>query len=670
MPSFAYWMAVAFVRRRTAPLDAWYCGLELSVPTRPSWEEMLTMEPPRARRMAGITARVPRTTPVELTAMIRSQSARVVSSIRLPPPMPALLTRTSSFPYKRSASATAPAQSDSLVTSRRTNVASPPTARISSTVALPSASRTSPSTTFAPSFVNRRPASAPIPRAPPLISATFPSSLMCPSRSEWLSSLHSDDDLLREAHVLAQGIVVGIQQRRFVFERFEERSTRNLRLARHLAVLARQRRQQSSQPLGLPLLGEVLPQELLWRCVQAAVVTDLVDVNVGQQGARLRRVPGFLQRVAPVLDLCIAREQKLPAAHLEQEDQARVVHLIVEGAHDLQELVAPHAVEPLAEPARFDRDRAITPGPRDAVRQHVCALECSRTGEQVPELIRIPAALLPDILGLLQARRPEHVYLHAGKQRIEPRWGAVMSPHRPRSPRGTHGEEILHRRLVPDVVFPDERELLAQGRTHPRGRARRDRDYVTSDVVHGLQPRREALRAAAGIAGGLRGVGRRVGIFGPRLQDHLRLQLFDDLAGLAGCGLRGKPADVVSVAMRRDHRGQAPPAIPLDLTRDERHVLRRLEAPAPDGRELGRAEVDQHRTPVVGVVHESDEEAIPEANLVRADLDRGRLPRHRYQPSAGKRRASMARSRWMTDSRAPHMRAPPRRASSCPDSQR
>src|SRR5262249_16089871 len=119
-------MAVALVRRRTAPLEAWYCGLELSVPTRPSWDEMLTMEPPPARRMAGMTARVPRKTPVELTAMIRSQSARVVSTIRYPPPMPALLTRTSSFPYKRSAFVTAPAQSDSVVTSTPPTVPSPP----------------------------------------------------------------------------------------------------------------------------------------------------------------------------------------------------------------------------------------------------------------------------------------------------------------------------------------------------------------------------------------------------------------------------------------------------------------------------------------------------------------------------------------------------------------
>src|SRR5215471_11331934 len=205
MRSRAYCIAVVFVRRRTAPFEAWYCGLLMSVPTRPSCDEILTMEPPPASRMAGIAARVPRKTPVELTAMIRSQSARVVSSIRLPPPMPALFTRTSSFPYRRSASATAPAQSDSLVTSRRTNVASPLAARISSTVLLPSASRTSPSTTFAPSFVNRRPASAPIPRAPPLISATFPSSLMWPSpvRGSGLlvDGFRQEEDVLRPLEI-------------------------------------------------------------------------------------------------------------------------------------------------------------------------------------------------------------------------------------------------------------------------------------------------------------------------------------------------------------------------------------------------------------------------------------------------------------------------------------
>ena len=245
-----------------------------------------------------------------------------------------------------------------------------------------------------------------------------------------------------------------------------------------------------------------------------------------------------------------------------------------------------------------------------------------------------------------------------------------MCPHHPRSPGGAHGEQVLHRGLVPDVVLSDERELLAQGRAHPRRRALRDRDHVTSDVVHGLQPRREALRAAARIAGSPRRVGLRVGIFGPRLQNQFRLQLPDDLAGFAGPAVRSKPADVIRVAVRRDHRGQLPQAVFLDLLRDEWHVCRRLEATTADGRELGRPEVDEHRAPVARVVHERDEEAIAEANLISTDLDRGRLRRHRYQPSAGKRRASMARSRWMAERRAPHVRAPPPRASSCPDSQR
>src|SRR5437773_272670 len=62
MPSFAYWMAVTLVSRRTAPLEAGYIGLVMSVPTRPSCDEMLTIEPPPARRMAGMAALLPRNT--------------------------------------------------------------------------------------------------------------------------------------------------------------------------------------------------------------------------------------------------------------------------------------------------------------------------------------------------------------------------------------------------------------------------------------------------------------------------------------------------------------------------------------------------------------------------------------------------------------------------------
>src|SRR5262245_53426804 len=78
--SFAYWIAVALVSRRTAPFDAWYCALVVSTPTRPSWDEMLMIEPPPAARIAGMAARVPRNTPVELTDIVRFQSSSVVSA--------------------------------------------------------------------------------------------------------------------------------------------------------------------------------------------------------------------------------------------------------------------------------------------------------------------------------------------------------------------------------------------------------------------------------------------------------------------------------------------------------------------------------------------------------------------------------------------------------------
>src|ERR687887_1790530 len=72
---------------------------------------------------------------------------------------------------------TASTQSTSLVTSRCTYVASPPCCRIASSTCLPASSRRSPTTTFAPSRAKSWASTAPWPRAPPLISATFPSSL-------------------------------------------------------------------------------------------------------------------------------------------------------------------------------------------------------------------------------------------------------------------------------------------------------------------------------------------------------------------------------------------------------------------------------------------------------------------------------------------------------------
>ena len=116
-------------------------------------------------------------TPLTLTAMMRSQSSSVVSSIPLRIKIPALFTRISSLPYVRTTVSTAARQSASLVTLRCTYIASPPAARISASTLWPSSSKTSPKTTVAPSRQNSLASVSPWPLAPPLISATFPSSL-------------------------------------------------------------------------------------------------------------------------------------------------------------------------------------------------------------------------------------------------------------------------------------------------------------------------------------------------------------------------------------------------------------------------------------------------------------------------------------------------------------
>src|SRR6185369_5820783 len=138
---------------------------------------MFTIEPPPAWRMAGIAYFVPRNTPLAFTAITWSHSAAVRSSIGTRGMMmAALLIRMSSRPWRRVAVCTACCQSASLVTSRCTYVASPPAARMVASTFWPSVSRMSPKTTLAPSRANVSASAAPCPRAPPLISATFPSS--------------------------------------------------------------------------------------------------------------------------------------------------------------------------------------------------------------------------------------------------------------------------------------------------------------------------------------------------------------------------------------------------------------------------------------------------------------------------------------------------------------
>ena len=178
MPSLAYWMAADLVNIRTAPLDALYTGLVEAWPISPDMEDVLTMEPPPARRISGMAALVPRKTPLALMSITRSHSSTVVSS-RVPlDSTPALFTRISSLPKRLTAVATASCHAASLVTSSGTKTHSPPDSLISASVRRPSYSRMSPMTTLAPSLANNFASAAPIPLAPPLISATLFSSRM------------------------------------------------------------------------------------------------------------------------------------------------------------------------------------------------------------------------------------------------------------------------------------------------------------------------------------------------------------------------------------------------------------------------------------------------------------------------------------------------------------
>ena len=87
----------------------------------PAMDEMFTMDPPPARRMAGMACLVPRNTPLAFTAITRSHSASVRSSMGTRGiTMAALLIRMSSRPCRSTAVRTAFSQSASRVTSRCT----------------------------------------------------------------------------------------------------------------------------------------------------------------------------------------------------------------------------------------------------------------------------------------------------------------------------------------------------------------------------------------------------------------------------------------------------------------------------------------------------------------------------------------------------------------------
>ncbi len=140
-------------------------------PIRPAAEEMLTIEPPPASFIAGITVFMPMKTPVRLmSTTLRNRSTLSVSR-NMPVEIPALLTSPSTEPNSSRAYATTRCQSSSMVTSRCWYRAASPSSRA---VAAPSSSRTSARTTRRPAATAWRAASAPRPRAPPVMMTVLP----------------------------------------------------------------------------------------------------------------------------------------------------------------------------------------------------------------------------------------------------------------------------------------------------------------------------------------------------------------------------------------------------------------------------------------------------------------------------------------------------------------
>ena len=75
-----------------------------SAPTKPSIEEMFTIEPRPAARIGAMADLTPSQVPLRFTLITRSNSSTAISAIRRNFRIPALLTRMSNLPCGRTRS--------------------------------------------------------------------------------------------------------------------------------------------------------------------------------------------------------------------------------------------------------------------------------------------------------------------------------------------------------------------------------------------------------------------------------------------------------------------------------------------------------------------------------------------------------------------------------------
>lgn len=153
------------------------------------------------------------------------------------------------------------------------------------------------------------------------------------------------------------------------------------------------------------------------------------------------------------LSICAVREEQLARGRLEQQDQAGVVHLPVEGPHDLESLLRPGVLQPPVG---------------------------GRTGIELPVLVGIARALAADRLGLPERGRAQHVRPDAREDGAQPGRAAVPGVILP----GRHRREVAHRGCVRQVVLADEAQLRGHRLREVPGPQVQQLDRPTGDLLH------------------------------------------------------------------------------------------------------------------------------------------------------------------------------------------
>ena len=166
-----------------APFDVWYAG-RCGSADFDELAEMFTIDPLPALRISGIAYLAAHTEPINAIRRIWANVSLSVSSTWLSLPLPtssdamALFTSVVTQPKRSTVAATAPATCSSTPLSARTYIARPPASLTAASTALPASSDRPVNATAAPSAANISTIPWPIPRVPPVTSATFPSSRM------------------------------------------------------------------------------------------------------------------------------------------------------------------------------------------------------------------------------------------------------------------------------------------------------------------------------------------------------------------------------------------------------------------------------------------------------------------------------------------------------------